>query len=616
MNDNDASRLDRLWSPEPEPTLVERGPWAFELRGDEIADLTFDGSAIVRSVRAVARDQDWNTVPATVDSAELTPDGIRLQLTLRGFGADISATVDVARTADSLTVELTATPHSDFRTNRIGLVVLHPPLVAGQALTVGTADGENPTTFPTSVSPHQPAFDIRSLSWELDGVHTRAEFSGDVFEMEDQRNWTDASFKTYSRPLALPFPYTVTAGETVRQSISFSSRRERARELPGSATSVTLIRTGRPVPELSLGASTTRDDTMTREYGLPLPDGLGAVVVELDTRTNNWRAALQRAIGEAGGLGLDVRIVADNPDAVAEAVAAVADSGAPVARLGVFAGTTHVSESALWGALAESARRLLPNVSLVGGARSHFTELNREHHRLPGSIPELTFSVTPQMHARERAQLVESIPMQTVVVRSAGEIAQGRPLHVGPITLRPRFNAVATSDDGNTNASDLTGGYGAELVDGATDPRQSSDALEAWTVASFAAIAEATDTANVASVTYFEISGPRGLSDRGETFPVARAISALAALAGGELLVPSGARPADLWSIGSRQPDGSWLIVLANLGTTPVSTDVTIDDARHSVELAPYEVLTLSSAVDTAERTPDTTQLTEGIGNT
>ena len=35
---------------------------------------------------------------------------------------------------------------------------------------------------------------------------------GDTFEMEDQRNWTDASYKTYVRPLALPWPYTLAGG--------------------------------------------------------------------------------------------------------------------------------------------------------------------------------------------------------------------------------------------------------------------------------------------------------------------------------------------------------------------------------------------------------------------
>jgi len=37
-------------------------------------------------------------------------------------------------------------------------------------------------------------------------------FEGDVFETEDQRNWTDASFKTYCPPLRLPYPRPFEAG--------------------------------------------------------------------------------------------------------------------------------------------------------------------------------------------------------------------------------------------------------------------------------------------------------------------------------------------------------------------------------------------------------------------
>jgi D-apionolactonase len=40
--------------------------------------------------------------------------------------------------------------------------------------------------------------------------------------MEDQRNWTDASFKTYSTPLELPFPVEVAAGERIFQRVVLS----------------------------------------------------------------------------------------------------------------------------------------------------------------------------------------------------------------------------------------------------------------------------------------------------------------------------------------------------------------------------------------------------------
>ena len=45
---------------------------------------------------------------------------------------------------------------------------------------------------------------------------------GDTFEMEDQRNWTDASYKTYVRPLALPWPYTLEPARADRQSVTLA----------------------------------------------------------------------------------------------------------------------------------------------------------------------------------------------------------------------------------------------------------------------------------------------------------------------------------------------------------------------------------------------------------
>ena len=53
-----------------------------------------------------------------------------------------------------------------------------------------------------------------------EGAQAEITFEGDVFETEDQRNWTDTSYKTYSRPLELPFPYSVNAGETIEQRIT------------------------------------------------------------------------------------------------------------------------------------------------------------------------------------------------------------------------------------------------------------------------------------------------------------------------------------------------------------------------------------------------------------
>jgi hypothetical protein len=77
--------------------------------------------------------------------------------------------------------------------------------------------------FPERIEPAQPFFDIRAISHQVaPGVTATCRMEGDAFEMEDQRNWSDASYKTYVRPLALPWPYTLPAGESVRQTITLT----------------------------------------------------------------------------------------------------------------------------------------------------------------------------------------------------------------------------------------------------------------------------------------------------------------------------------------------------------------------------------------------------------
>ena len=78
---------------------------------------------------------------------------------------------------------------------------------------------------------------------------------GDIWEMEDQRNWSDASFKTYGRPRDIPWPYTIPKGETVVQRAILSFEKEvGAKSLaPVQATTIDLgtVRIGR-LPRLAL----------------------------------------------------------------------------------------------------------------------------------------------------------------------------------------------------------------------------------------------------------------------------------------------------------------------------------------------------------------------------
>ncbi|MDH2443479.1 hypothetical protein QDR37_05930 [Amnibacterium sp. CER49] len=561
---------------EPVPDAWRSGPWSLELRGDELADLRFGEHRVLRAVRAVARDRDWGTVPVAVLGTEVGDTSLALELRMAGLGADLDGRLVVETRGDALRIAFTAVSRTDFLRNRVGLVVLHPPEVAGRNLTVVAPDGSRTATrFPERIAPHQPARRIAALEWDDHAGRGGLAVEGDVFEMEDQRNWTDASFKTYSTPLDLPFPALLPRGARVEQALTLTWRPAKGAAAAVRRERIRLRDAGRPVPQVGLGASTAPDPAPL--LGRPPAD---ALLVELDLTTASWRAALRRALVEARGLPLDVRLVARGPTDVAPAVAALAR--VDLARLGVFDASTHVTEAPLLEALrAALGSRGVP---AVGGARSHFAELNRTHERLPQELAAVTCSVTPQMHARERSQLVESLAMQRRVALDAVAIAGERPVHVGPITLRPRFNAVATSAAARPRAAELSDGYGAELED-ATDPRQASAALAAWTVASAAACA----VQGVASLTWFEWWGPRGVvTAAGEPLPVLEAVEALAAISDRPMLEDDDPGRDDLWALGALDGD-RWTALVANLAPREQRLPLEWPDATaQDVVLAPF----------------------------
>jgi len=89
--------------------------------------------------------------------------------------------------------------------------------------------------------------------------------------MEDHRNWSDASFKTYVRPLVLPWPYTLKAGEEVKQSIKV--------KLSGSASGGTKAAAGRGI-EIKIGQP-GRDTLQPLGLGIPAEE-IGQAVKQLE----------------------------------------------------------------------------------------------------------------------------------------------------------------------------------------------------------------------------------------------------------------------------------------------------------------------------------------------
>ncbi|MEG8036936.1 hypothetical protein QP157_16955 [Sphingomonas sp. LR61] len=495
-------------------TAVSMGAWRFTLRGTELADLAYDGEPVLRAIRFVTRDHDWRTADDTV-LARTLPSGtgsrgrLRIEASARYDDTEVLRyTLEVTVDGPILRVDATGTTTTPFRRNRIGLVVLHPPTLAGVPFTARHPSGSaTAAAFPTWIAPHQPAQDLSGLDWSTGRVALTLDLAGDVFETEDQRGWTDASFKTYSTPLSEPFPVALDAGSVVHQSLTLRATTD---DRPGGTASpprTSRSWTGRLPPRWSPRRRRSscslprprrlRAGAEARPLGVP-------VLVEPVLGDPNVGAVLASARRDAGGGPLDVRFVTDDPDRLRAAIDDVL-AGGPVVRIGAFDPTLHVTTPALQQALLDTAAAA-GDLEVVAGTRAHFTELNRTVDLFRDWDGPLTFSVTPQMHDRSPEQVTESIRMQRWVVMSASRLAAGRALHVGPVTLRPRFNAVATSARPVVTDATVEAGYGPQFVADATDPAQHSAAAAAW----FRASVRALTVPGVASITLAEAWGPRG----------------------------------------------------------------------------------------------------------
>ncbi|RWP70366.1 MAG: hypothetical protein EOR09_27270, partial [Mesorhizobium sp.] len=214
---------------EADPVRLRAGALTADFANGNLRTIRHGGIEVLRAIAYIVRDRDWGTYePALTDlvidqgsdtftvsysASYVGPEGSRLD-----FRATIEGSAD-----GQLVFDVSALPESDFETNRCGFCILHPIAgLAGSPVTVEHTDGSVVATkLPDLIDPWQPFKDLRAITHEVrPGVTAECRMEGDAFEMEDQRNWSDASYKTYVRPLALPWPYILPAGEMLRQTVS------------------------------------------------------------------------------------------------------------------------------------------------------------------------------------------------------------------------------------------------------------------------------------------------------------------------------------------------------------------------------------------------------------
>jgi hypothetical protein len=518
-----------------QPDVVGRtltaGPLSVELDNGQLRYLKLGGIEVLRAIAFLVRDENWGTYVPSISNLKLEQRADGFSVSYRAVcsrgSQEIAYDASIEGRADgSLEFTGSATPKTDFLTARTGFVVLHPLNgVVGKEVEVEHVDGTAAKSkFPEHVDPVQPFLHIRALAHAVTaGVKATVRFEGDAWEMEDHRNWTDASFKTYVRPLALPWPYTLKAGETVTQAVKVS--------LSGKASKA-VARTGKGVA-IELGAA-TRASMPPVGLGMPAEE-IEYAVMRLDLLKLAAPRFLQCQFDPRARHGLKelygYRVLCEQTGAqcvleiVVESLSDYADELARLARLVKQSGLTLAAiavcpvgdlKSVLPGgprppapgldALYAATRAAFPGVRLGGGMFSFFTELNRKHP--PADGLDFAMNTTcPIVHAaddRSVMETLEALPYQVATARS----------FIGSTTYRVGPSSIGCRD--NPHGKTFTPNPDNERVCLARmDPRQRGLFGASWTLGYIATFART----DVESVAVSAPTGPLGIIYRKTDYP-------------------------------------------------------------------------------------------------
>jgi hypothetical protein len=541
------------------------------------------GREVLRAVYPAVRDRFWNTLPNVLSNltVEEHDNGFRLAFDAGCRRGEIDFTFrgTLTGTADgTVRYDFAGTARSTFRKNRIGLCVLHPIAgCAGEPCDIEHADGTiEASRFPTEIGPHQPFHDLRVVTHEAaPGVRLQVRCDGDTFETEDQRNWTDASFKTYPTPLALPFPVEVPAGTAIRQSVTVRLI-GKAAPPPAAPPEPAINPGGRQLPRLpAIGFGASDRPLTPTEVGLLRALRPAHLRIDLTPAADDTADRLGLAAAQAAALdtGLEVAVLLrDDADGDLRRLADVVRAGRPaVAAWLVCKGMKGVAGAAELDLARRHLAELAPAAHFGVGTNLYFTEWNRARPPL-GEADFVGFSVNPQVHAFDDDSLVETLDGQSEVAANAVRLAGGRRVAVTPITLRPRFNP--NGSDGPHPLAD-------------PDPRQWAAFAAAWALGSVRRLAAGGAT----SLTYFEAAGPRGLVDGDRVSPAYQVFAHLAEVAGWAVDAGECTRPLEVEGMVFRDRDG-WVALVANL--TPRPQEVAV--GGEPVSLAPYAVARVTSS--------------------
>ena len=493
----------------PDTTRVTHGGFTLDLAREAIRNIRYEGVQIIDLLYTAIRPSDWSTLKSDEYAADLKISGNDYEITItESFTSALVATTKVILSAgNTFSVEYELKGLAEYSVNRWGICFCLDTAdwMGASVLSSGNSysllrdispqrvvDGFVQGLFPESHEMQFIAADQRCL---------KVASNGKVLEAEDQRNWTDNTYKIYSGSLKEPRPFTTSPGSSWKQKVNFEVGVPKQNS--ADPTKI-LVREIEALP--SIGLQFNSDPLLT-------PDDLekALVLLEIDHLRVNAESLTPQKIATtaSNGLILETALLSSNQNEILKAEVVQLSERVPAgSRLLIQREGREVVE----------ATDLPKNESLntyIPGTDAYLVDLHREKFEFTNSV---SYSITPTVHSTDTETIFKTLSTQKESIEFAQKYLAPQ-VFLSPITFSTRGNPeTGHSRDQRINFADLDSAMHIRTIEGA-----------AWTLGSIHAVA----SAGAFSGSWHELFGEHGIiySQSGaiKFSPVFHAISALGA---------------------------------------------------------------------------------------
>ena len=493
----------------PDTTRVEHGDFTLDLAEAAVRNIAYKGAQLIDLLYTAIRPWDWSTLVASSHAEDVNVNGAHCIVTISDTfaGALEAQTIITLTTDNTFSVDYQLKGLAEYSVNRWGICFcLHSGDWMGSTVNSSgntykllqdispqrVIDGVTQGLFPASNEMHFVAPDQRFI---------KATSTGKVLEAEDQRNWTDNTYKIYSGSLSESRPFVTSTGSIWKQSVRFEV---------GAPTGAAIDPAKIVVREIealpSIGLQFNTDPLFS-------PDDLEKALVLLDIdhlRVNEESLTAQKiATTSSSGLILEAALLSSNSGAALQAEVTQLSKRVPAgSRLLIQREGREIVE----------ATDLPKNESLnsyILGSDAYLVDLHRNKYDFGSSV---SYSMVPTVHSADTETIFNTLYTQRESIEFAKKYLAPQ-VFISPITFSTRGNPeTGHSRHERINFANPDAALRIRTLEGA-----------AWTLGSIFALA----SAGAFSGTWHELFGEFGviyLQDGATKFsPTFHALSALGA---------------------------------------------------------------------------------------